>query len=94
VLANRAFDAGQGLGLYLRYRPVELPHIVQWLFVRAGAYVTALEPQNCPVMNRAKARENGTLPFLAPGETQEYHFEVGVLANNQEIATMAAQARN
>lgn len=94
VLANRAFDAGQGLGLYLRYRPVELPHIVQWLFVRAGAYVTALEPQNCPVMNRAKARENGTLPFLAPGETQEYHFEVGVLANNQEIATMAAQTRN
>jgi hypothetical protein len=45
-------------------------------------------------MNRAKARENGTLPFLAPGETQEYHFEVGVLANNQEIATMAAQVRN
>jgi hypothetical protein len=93
VLANRDFEAGQGLGLYWRYRPAELPHFAQWMLVRAGTYVTALEPHNCAVLNRAKARVSGTLPFLAPGETQEYNFEVGVLANNREIETMASQIR-
>src|SRR5262249_25433295 len=32
VLANRAFDQGQGLGLYWRYRPAELPYLMQWVF--------------------------------------------------------------
>lgn len=91
ALANRAFDEGDGLGLYLRYRPSELPYLVQWVFVRAGSYISALEPHNCPIMNRAMARENGTLPFLAPGETREYNFEVGVLANNGEIDSLVAQ---
>ena len=94
VLANRAFEDNQGLGLYLRYRPDELPYLMQWMLVRAGTYVTALEPHNCPVMNRAKARETGTLAFLAPGETREYHFEVGVLANNREIETVVAQVQS
>lgn len=91
ALANRAFEDGQGLGLYLRYRPDELPYIAQWVFVRAGTYVSALEPHNCPLLHRARAREAGTLPFLQPGETREYHFEVGVLANNREIDELAAK---
>ena len=91
VLANRGFEEGLGLGLYLRYRPTELPYIAQWIFVRTGTYVSALEPHNCPVMNRAKARAAGTLPFLAPGETREYNFEVGVLANNREIDEFSSQ---
>ena len=74
-----------------RYRPAELPHIAQWMLVRAGTYVTALEPHNFSVWSRAEAREAGTLLFLAPGERREYNFEVGVLANNQEIETAASQ---
>ena len=73
------------------YRPAELPHIAQWVLARAGTYVTALEPHNCPVWSRAQARESGTLSFLAPGEAREYNFEVGVLANNREIEAMASQ---
>ena len=91
VLANRGFEAGQGLGLYLRYRPAELPYLVQWIFVRAGTYISALEPHNCPVMNRAKARADGTLDFLAPGETREYNFEVGVLPNQRELDEFTSQ---
>ncbi len=91
MLANRGYDGGRGLGLYYRYRPVELPNIAQWILVRAGTYVTAFEPHNCPMWGRARARETGTLPFLAPGEEREYNFEVGVLANNEEIEAMASQ---
>ena len=91
ALANREFEEGQGLGLYWRYRPAELPHLMQWMFVRAGTYVTALEPHNLPAWSRAEARKTGTLSFLAPGERREYNFEVGVLANNREIETLASQ---
>ena len=65
--------------------------MMQWIFVRAGTYVSALEPHNCPVMNRAKARAAGTLPFLAAGETREYNFEVGVLPTNGEIDEFIAR---
>ena len=69
----------------------ELPHIAQWVLVRAGTYVTAFEPHNCPMSGRARARETGSLPFLAPGDEREYNFEVGVLANNSEIEARASQ---
>ncbi len=91
MLANRGFEGGQGLGLYYRYRLAELPNIAQWIMVKAGTYLTAFEPHNCPMWGRARARESGTLPFLAPGEEREYLFEVGVLGNNQEIDAMASQ---
>jgi hypothetical protein len=93
VLANRGFEGGQGLGLYWRYRPAELPYLMQWVFVRAGDYITALEPHNVHTRNRAQARADGTLPLLAPGETREYHFEVGVLANTGEIDAAATQVK-
>lgn len=92
VLANRGFERGRGLGVYFRYRPTELPTFIQWILARAGTYVTAFEPQNYLTSGRARAREDGTVPFLAPGEAREYHFEVGVLANNEEIDEMAARA--
>jgi hypothetical protein len=91
VLANRGFDQGRGLGLYWRYRPAELPRLLQWVLARAGTYVTALEPHNFTAWSRAQARAAGTLAFLAPGEAREYNFEVGVLANNHEIEALAAQ---
>jgi len=93
VLANRRFGGGRGLGIYWRYRPAELPSLMQWVWLRAGNYVTAFEPFNATMMGRVRAREQGLLPYLAPGESKTYHFEVGVLANNDEIAAQAAQIR-
>jgi hypothetical protein len=85
LLANRGFDGGRGLGLYCRYRPTELPNFMQWVFVRAGVYVTAFEPHYGTMQGRARARANGTLSFLGPGEERPYTFELGVLADNDEI---------
>jgi len=91
MLANRGFAGGRGLGLTYSYRPDELPRIAQWILVRAGTYVTAFEPHNCPMFGRARNRAEGTLLFLAPGEQRQYHFEVGVLADNAEIDAAEAQ---
>jgi hypothetical protein len=90
LLANRGFDAGRGLGLSFRYRPDELPTFMQWVFVRSGVYVTAFEPHYGTMQGRARARANGTLPFLGPGQQRQYHFEVGVLASNDEIDHLAS----
>jgi len=90
VIANRAFNNGQGLGAYIRYRQAELPRFTQWKMVGAGTYVTGLEPANCWVEGRDKDRARGILQFLEPGEEREYLLEIGVLANNAEIEAMVA----
>jgi hypothetical protein len=91
VLANRGFNGGQGLGVYVKYRQAELPRFTQWKEVCAGTYVTGLEPANCLVEGRDKDRERGILQFLEPGEEREYRLEIGVLAGNAEIDALAAQ---
>ena len=91
LLANRAYDSGQGLGIYLKYRQAELPRFIQWKNVCTGTYVTGLEPANCLVEGRDKDRARGILQFLEPGEQREYALEIGVLANNAEIDATAAR---
>ena len=91
LLANRGFEDGKGLGIYLRYRQAELPRFIQWKNVCAGTYVTGLEPANCWVEGRDKDRERGMLQFLAPGEEREYRLEIGVLDGNAEIDAWAGR---
>ena len=91
LLVNRAFNNGQGLGVYLKYRQAELPKFTQWKQVGAGTYVTGFEPANCWVEGRAKERERGTLQFLKPGEQREYMVEIGVLDGNTEIDAAAVR---
>lgn len=91
LLVNRAFNGGQGLGVYLKYRQAELPRFIQWKMVGTNPYVTGLEPANCLVEGRDKDRARGILQFLQPGEQREYVVEIGVLANNAEIDAAAAK---
>ena len=90
VLANRGYNEGQGLGVYLRYRQAELNRFTQWCNLVSGTYVSGLEPCNCGVEGRDVDRERGWLQYLQPGEQREYMLEIGVLANNGEIDEMAA----
>jgi len=79
-LVNPRFQAGRGLGVYLRYRQRELPVLVEWKMMGAGDYVVGLEPSNChPIGGRAAERARGTLVTLQPGESVEYQLEIGVL---------------
>lgn len=86
ALANHRLGVGRGLGIYIRYRQRELPRFVQWKMMGYGGYVLGLEPANCwPSDGRAGERARGTLVTLQPGESREYHLEIGVLPDNGAI---------
>ncbi len=77
-----------GLAAYVRYRPEELPHLVQWKMMCAGTYVVGLEPANARVMGRSHERNAGRLQYLEAGETRRYHVEIGVLQGEAAIGLL------
>ena len=83
ALINPTLDGG--LGLYLRFDGRELPYLTEWKMMGQGTYVVGMEPANCWVEGRVKERQLGTLQTLKPGETREYHLEIGVLSSQAEI---------
>lgn len=75
VVEARLVNPQLGLGLRLAVDSGQLPWIFQWKMLGEGAYVLGIEPANCPVIEgRARAREAGVLPVLAPGEQREYRL--------------------
>ncbi len=90
ALVNRAFNNGQGLGGYVRFRPEELPRLVQWKMMGQGLYVCGLEPATNWTGGRAEERAGGRLGTLEPGESRHYTVEIGVLASQAEIDQFAA----
>ncbi len=85
ALVNRAFNKGQGLGGYVRFRPEQLPWLIQWKMMGQGTYVCGLEPATHWAGGRAQERAAGRLHLLAPGESRHYQLEIGVLASVAEI---------
>ena len=79
TLVNPGFSGGQGLGVYARYRQQELPRFIEWKMTGEDVYCVGMEPANCLVEGRDKDRERGILQYLAPGQTCNYHIEVGVV---------------
>lgn len=62
-----------GLRIGLDFDRTQLPWLCEWKFQQDGTYVLGLEPVNSPAMGgRARAREDGELPTLEPGQTVEY----------------------
>lgn len=72
-------------GFYVKYKKSELPEFTQWKMNGTREYVVGLEPANCRVEGRDKDRLAGRLQFLKPGETREYHLEIGVLTSEEDI---------
>ncbi|HRN57410.1 MAG TPA: DUF4432 family protein, partial [Agriterribacter sp.] len=67
-----------GIAVSIRFLKKQLPWLTNWQHWGRGEYVTGLEPGTHPPVGQAKARTEGTLIELAPGETRSYdlHFEV------------------
>jgi hypothetical protein len=85
AVVNRTFNAGQGLGVEIRYRQAELPFLTQWKQLGVGDYVMALEPGNCHVEGRVWEREQGSLQYLDPGERRELALDFRILPDNRAI---------
>ena len=54
----------------IRWRPEQLPWMVQWKMCGQGMHVLGLEPANCRVAGRAAARAANELDMLDPGESR------------------------
>jgi hypothetical protein len=78
---------------YVSYRHKELPNLVQWKQMSAGAYVLGVEPANCAVLGRQAERERGTLQMLAPGESREMILRLGAIAGEKEIAEFSKRIK-
>ncbi|MCE5200034.1 MAG: aldose 1-epimerase family protein [Armatimonadota bacterium] len=86
ALINKNLPDGRQFGFYVKYNKNELPLFTQWKQNGAQEYVCGMEPANCRVEGRSVDREAGRLQFLEPGESREYHIELGVLATPVEVA--------
>ncbi len=78
-------DLDGGLAVYLRFDPMQMPYMTQWVFENVKDYVVALEPANVPCEPRNVLREKGILPVILPGETVHFRLEIGVISGNEEI---------
>ncbi len=84
---------GGGIGMYLRYDPLELPCFTEWKMMNSDEYVVGLEPGNCLPLGRAVERAEGRLRHLEPGEVQDVHLEFGVLDGLQAIQSFEQAAQ-
>ncbi|MEM3041213.1 MAG: DUF4432 family protein, partial [Nitrososphaerota archaeon] len=58
---------------------------IQWKMLGEGTYVMGMEPANSLVMGRDKERAWGTLQYIGPQETKEFHIEIGILAGYEIV---------
>jgi hypothetical protein len=73
------------LALSLQFDKKQLPWLINWQHWGRGEYVTGLEPSTHPLIGQAKAREDKTLLFLAPGEKRNYDLEIEMLFEEESI---------
>jgi hypothetical protein len=70
------------------FDPRQLPRLWQWRMLRAGMYVTGLEPANCGLAGRAAERAAGTLHVLEPGETRRFDLAIHVRLGDEVSALL------
>ncbi len=84
---------GLAFGLQWRMPAAELPIVTQWQHFADAGYVTGIEPGNCSPLGRAWNRKHGSLEYLQPGTTREFHLEIAVLDGAEEIAAAEQRVR-
>lgn len=74
-----------GIAVSIRFSKKQLPWLTNWQHWGKGEYVTGLEPGTHPPVGQAKARAQGTLIELKPGETRTYDLRFEVLHQQERI---------
>jgi hypothetical protein len=62
-----------------------MPWLTNWQHWSRGEYVTGIEPGTHPPSGQSKARADGSLIFIAPGETKQYDLQIEILNNPKQI---------
>ncbi|MHA4811704.1 aldose 1-epimerase family protein [Flavitalea flava] len=79
------YNASLGIALALRFQKKQLPWLINWRHFSKGEYVTGIEPATHPLIGQAKAREEGRLILLEPGESRSYELEIEVLYTQEGL---------
>jgi hypothetical protein len=65
-----------GIRVELRWKPAQLPELVQWKMCGEGMHVLGIEPANCRVGGRAVERAAGRLKVIEPGERKTFELDL------------------
>jgi hypothetical protein len=87
-VAHPSYRPSGGIAVTVTWDPRQLPRLWQWRMLRAGMYVTGLEPANCGVAGRAAEREAGTLQVLEPGEVRPFDLSIRVRLGDEVSALL------
>ena len=74
-----------GLAVALKFKKEQLPWMANWQHWGKGEYVTGMEPSTHPLTGQAKAREDGSLIFIEPGEKKTYDLSLEVIVEKDAI---------
>ena len=74
-----------GIAAVLKFSKKQMPWLTNWQHWSKGEYVTGIEPGTHPPIGQSKARADGSLIFIAPGETKQYDLQIEILHNQDEI---------
>ena len=91
AVLNSDIGDGRPLGVELAWSHDTLPRLFQWRVMSDQNYVIGLEPGNAPIEGRARAREEGTLVILEPGE--ERRTTLRITLHNDAAGLAAARER-
>lgn len=68
-----------GIALAIEFNKQQLPWLTNWQHWGPGEYVVGLEPGTHPPVGQSRARKDGTLIMLQPGERRNYVVRVRIL---------------
>lgn len=80
------YNPDLSLAASLHYAKEQLPWMTNWQHWGHREYITGLEPGTHKVIGQAAARKEGTLIFLAPGESRTYDLVLKVHEGDQAKA--------
>lgn len=73
------------MGIAVQYDTATLDRMMQWKMMGAGDYVMGLEPCNSTIDGIADAVSNGSMKYLAPGESTEHRLVFTILNGKDEF---------
>jgi hypothetical protein len=82
-----------GIAVTIKFDPTRLPWLNHWKCPRAGDYVLGVEPGNCHVAGRKKAREEGNLKFINAGEVKYFELEIKFFDNREEVDALISSIK-
>jgi len=83
-VALHAADGSRGVEV--SWDAATQPYFFEWQNLRAGQYGVGLEPSSNHVTGEAAAREDGSLNWLAHGESRTYDMTIQLLDGADEVS--------